>query len=29
VKRKRNSEEQLISFLKEADTGVPAAELCR
>ena len=27
--KKRFSEEQIIGFLKEADTGVPVKELCR
>ena len=27
--RKRYSEEQIIGFLKEADSGVPTKELCR
>lgn len=27
--KKRYSEEQIIGFLKEADTGVPLKELCR
>jgi putative transposase len=27
--KKRFTEEQIIGFLKEADAGVPAAELCR
>ena len=27
--KKRYSEEQIIGFLKEADTGVPVKELCR
>ena len=29
VKRKRYSEEQIIDILKEAEAGVPLAELCR
>ena len=29
MKRKRFSEEQIISILKEHETGVPVAELCR
>ncbi len=29
MKRKRYSEEQIISILKEAEGGVPLAELCR
>ena len=27
--KKRYSEEQIISFLKEADAGMPVVELCR
>ena len=27
--KKRYTEEQIIGFLKEADTGVPLKELCR
>ena len=27
--KKRFTEEQIIGFLKEAEAGVPAAELCR
>ncbi len=27
--KKRFSEEQIIGFLKEADTGIPVKELCR
>lgn len=27
--KKRFSEEQIIGFLKEADAGMPVAELCR
>lgn len=27
--KKRYSEEQIIGFLKEADTGLPIKELCR
>ena len=27
--KKRFSEEQIIGFLREADTGVPVKELCR
>ena len=27
--KKRYSEEQIIGFLREADTGVPIKELCR
>ena len=27
--KKRYTEEQIISFLKEADSGVPLKELCR
>lgn len=27
--KKRYSEEQIIKFLREADTGVPVKELCR
>jgi putative transposase len=27
--KKRFSEEQIIGFLKEADTGIPVVELCR
>jgi putative transposase len=27
--KKRYDEEQIIKFLKEADTGVPIKELCR
>jgi putative transposase len=27
--KKRFNEEQIIGFLKEADKGVPAKELCR
>jgi putative transposase len=27
--KKRYSEEQIIGFLKEAETGVPTKELCR
>lgn len=27
--KKRYSEEQIIKFLKEADSGVPVKELCR
>jgi putative transposase len=29
MKRKRYTEEQIISILKEHEAGVPAAELCR
>ena len=29
MKRKRYSEEQIIGILKEAEAGVPVAELCR
>lgn len=29
MKRKRFSEEQIIAILKEHETGVPVAELCR
>ena len=29
MKRKRYSEEQIIGILKEAEAGVPMAELCR
>ncbi len=27
--KKRYSEEQIIGFLKEADSGIPVVELCR
>ena len=27
--KKRDSEEQIIGFLKEADAGIPIKELCR
>jgi putative transposase len=29
MKRKRYSEEQIIGILKEAEAGMPVAELCR
>jgi putative transposase len=29
MKKKRFSEEQIIGFLREADTGLAAKELCR
>lgn len=29
MKKKRFTEEQIIAILKEADAGVPTAELCR
>ena len=29
MKRKRFTEEQIIAILKEAEAGVPTAELCR
>lgn len=29
MKRKRYTEEQIIGILKEAEAGVPVAELCR
>ena len=29
MKRKRYSEEQIIGILKEAEAGVPVADLCR
>jgi putative transposase len=29
VKKRRYTEEQIISFLREADAGVPVKELCR
>ena len=29
MKRKRYSEEQIIGILKEAESGIPVADLCR
>jgi putative transposase len=29
MKRKRYTEEQIVQILKEASSGIPAAELCR
>jgi putative transposase len=29
IKKSRNSEEQIIGFLKQADAGMPVKELCR
>jgi putative transposase len=29
MKRSRYSEEQIVGILKEADAGIPVAELCR
>ncbi|MEJ1404605.1 MAG: transposase, partial [Candidatus Sedimenticola sp. (ex Thyasira tokunagai)] len=29
MKRSRYSESQIISILKEAESGIPVAELCR